>query len=656
MKRFLVFLLLIFSIAYVCLNNQVTRYNKFFNFPDIEKDTPWEFVKERVFNGHSQRVFKYKGPILIRLSGANYKDSLAVNQVLLELKKTIPSTTTIAYFDNFIGNDIKGLPNTDNKVKEVKGYRYSDLKKYAIRLNFKHFSKNHWVSTLDDKTFFTDFKDSRLYKETTHNLGQGNKTIGGLTYAYHVFRFKPSQTIKQRKDVLTVHLVRTLACASYFNLKRRKNVNAKSAILNSKKISYTNTTFTDLDKFLLQKLYAPTFKDEFKAYMYKTYPWNYASNYINKYKTSNVAIWLSALLVIVLFLLVFGVFYKRQYKYQWLGYLVPLLVLFIGVLHVVFMYQYIILHMHLLSLKMYLIFIGIILLVVIPISLILMFVDHYIAKADMSVTLQIVIKMGLNFVVFLVPMVIFLLLNKSFHNWFFKINTYLILVVVLTIFRGVILYLDVLSQNLIKRKDIELIKLKALKADAEVKLLQSQINPHFLYNALNSIASLATKDAVKTEKMALSLSDFFKYSINREGKKYSTIKEEVVMVTNYLEVEKIRFGDRLKYNIYVDMGLHQKEIPMFLIQPLVENAVKHGTSKIEHHGAITLTIKQAKNHLKILVQDNGPDFLDDLVSGHGLQSVYDLLDLTYGKNAYMNIENKPKKQITITIKNWGQHV
>ena len=193
-------------------------------------------------------------------------------------------------------------------------------------------------------------------------------------------------------------------------------------------------------------------------------------------------------------------------------------------------------------------------------------------------------------------------------------------------------------------------ELKELQLATELNSLHAQINPHFLYNALNSIASLAHINANKTEEMALSLSDLFKYSINRKGEKLSTIKDEVEMVENYLKIEKIRFEDRLEFSVDVAPSLLEKKIPRYVLQPLIENAVKHGTSNIEGKGNIHLNITKNNNNLLISVGDNGPDFPDGLVSGHGLQSVYDLLRLSYGEQATMNWENSPKKKITISIR------
>lgn len=215
--------------------------------------------------------------------------------------------------------------------------------------------------------------------------------------------------------------------------------------------------------------------------------------------------------------------------------------------------------------------------------------------------------------------------------------------------RALISYFIFKERNLIIENESKLSALRELKTKAELKSLQSQINPHFLYNALNSIASLAPIDTVKTQKMAYSLSDLFKYTINREGKKMSTVSDEVTMVQNYLNIEKIRFGDRLQFTIDVDPELEKVEIPLFIIQPLVENAVKHGISKIEGEGKIALKIEKTTTGILIEVKDNGPHFPEGLVSGHGLQTVFDLLRLTYGNKATLNWQNTPDKSITVTI-------
>ena len=232
----------------------------------------------------------------------------------------------------------------------------------------------------------------------------------------------------------------------------------------------------------------------------------------------------------------------------------------------------------------------------------------------------------------------------------YTILSYIFLVgMIVATMRALISYFIFKERNLITENENKLSHLRELKTKAELKSLQSQINPHFLYNSLNSIASLAPINAIKTQKMAHSLSDLFKYSINRKGQKMSTVKDEIEMVQAYLEIEKIRFAERLQFTIEADETLLHHKIPLFVIQPLLENAIKHGVSKNKDKGEVVLKIEKGTNAIIIAVSDNGPDFLEGLVSGHGLQTVYDLLSLSYGDKASLNWTNTPQKMITITI-------
>ena len=234
-------------------------------------------------------------------------------------------------------------------------------------------------------------------------------------------------------------------------------------------------------------------------------------------------------------------------------------------------------------------------------------------------------------------------------NYYDQLSQVFLYLMIIGSIRAFVSYFIFKERSLIVENEMKLSTLRELKVQAELKSLQSQINPHFLYNSLNSIASLAPIDAQKTQEMAHSLSDLFKYSINRKDKKMSTIFEEVEMVKTYLDIEKIRFGDRLQFNVLIDKELENNEIPLFLIQPLVENAVKHGISQNEGEGIIILKISKEQNEIRISVSDNGPNFPEGLVSGHGLQTVFDLLRLTYGDKATLNWTNTPQKMIIITI-------
>jgi len=200
-----------------------------------------------------------------------------------------------------------------------------------------------------------------------------------------------------------------------------------------------------------------------------------------------------------------------------------------------------------------------------------------------------------------------------------------------------------------KEKELEINKLHQLKAKAELETLQAKINPHFLYNSLNSIASLIHTKPDAAENMVLGLSDLFRYSINSQGENITTVDEELKMVQTYLEIEHHRFGDKLQFELEVDEPAKQKNIPRFLIQPLVENAIKHGISKMRS-GTLRLQVKSIPHGLEIKVFDNGPDFSKDLMTGYGLKSIYDKLNLLFPGKYEIEMNNGANKHVKITLK------
>jgi len=160
---------------------------------------------------------------------------------------------------------------------------------------------------------------------------------------------------------------------------------------------------------------------------------------------------------------------------------------------------------------------------------------------------------------------------------------------------------------------------------------------------------LAHVDATKTEHMALALSDFFRYAINRKEEPQTTLGKEVEMARVYMDIEKVRFGDRLAFDVEMEETLENINVPRFLIQPLVENAVKHGISVISGKACIILQITKKDNRIEIRVYDNGPAFPKDPIPGYGLHSLYEKLNLLYGDKARIVWENEPDKYISIII-------
>jgi len=240
-------------------------------------------------------------------------------------------------------------------------------------------------------------------------------------------------------------------------------------------------------------------------------------------------------------------------------------------------------------------------------------------------------------------------LEGIIYNIPLRYNVMLPYILSVSLGRALYIFITDRYKSVINQKDVELAQMNELHRQAELQSLRAKINPHFLYNALNSIASLATTDPLKTEKMALALSDFFKYAINREQKQFNSLQEELNAIRTYLEIEKVRFGDRLNFEIDCEPGFLDIPIPQLLIQPLVENAIKHGLSQITENGFIKVSIIKEERKLGIRIYDNGPAFPEGPLSGFGIRNTQERIALLYGSKAAINWENKPEKFIELIL-------
>ncbi|MBL4642663.1 MAG: histidine kinase [Flavobacteriaceae bacterium] len=618
------------------INTQITIENS-----NNKRDSQWEYVKNRLFNGKSEFVFRINGPILIVLDNATKQDSIAVEKTISELKKILPNKT-IDYFKNYTKVDVyTHLRNMHRNgvIKQIIPVSlYSSVITFTFNQTNPFFKKLHNTSVLDDLSTIT--REVRPLRGLDNN---GYKATPEIIY----FDIHKNVSQEKRFEYIQYEFFRWLCY-----IQPVKNYSIKyieSGIFNTSEYLPEFGTLNSLDKFLLQKLYSDDFIDEFNSYLFDNYPWRYAILFINKnYAITNVYV-ISSILAICILLLSFSLFKDSKFKYSYLNYFFPLLILNLSLIYFAFIYIFLIQLDSPLIWESTISGFMVVIVLSFSMSFILWVLERLFIKQQNKFGYQII----LQFIFTLATLNILpfsLIYFKGLNNSLEVIIPLIIFFTILSLLRCVYIYFNHYSENLIKQKDVELSQLKELQAATELNSLHAQINPHFLYNALNSIASLAHINAKKTEEMALSLSDLFKYSINRKGEKLSTIKDEVEMVENYLKIEKIRFEDRLEFSVDVEPSLLENKIPRYVLQPLIENAVKHGTSNIEGKGNIHLNITKNNNNLLISVGDNGPDFPDGLVSGHGLQSVYDLLRLSYGEHANMNWENSPKKKITISIR------
>ena len=158
----------------------------------------------------------------------------------------------------------------------------------------------------------------------------------------------------------------------------------------------------------------------------------------------------------------------------------------------------------------------------------------------------------------------------------------------------------------IERLKREVIRGEARKKEADLRALQAQINPHFLYNTLSSIHWIALMaDEKRIAEMVEGLSDFLRISLN-QGKEYCPVEQELAHIRNYARVQSIRFPDKFAVDYIVDEGLLDKWMLKLLLQPLVENALIHGIQKREGPGTITVLIQREGRRMKVAVLDDGP--------------------------------------------------
>ena len=208
------------------------------------------------------------------------------------------------------------------------------------------------------------------------------------------------------------------------------------------------------------------------------------------------------------------------------------------------------------------------------------------------------------------------------------------------------------SQQINKRMDeqeVQLLQLQQNKTKAELAALEARINPHFLYNALNSIASLVHEAPDTAEEMTMNLSALFRKTTGKNAETFCTLQEEIEMVQTYLSIEQVRFGERLHFEANIPDKCQNFKVPTFIIQPLVENAIKHGISSLVNQGIIKINAKYYNDLLEISVEDNGPDFELGENSGYGLTSIQEKLRLLYGNEGKLTIENSPQKKVIITL-------
>ncbi len=175
-------------------------------------------------------------------------------------------------------------------------------------------------------------------------------------------------------------------------------------------------------------------------------------------------------------------------------------------------------------------------------------------------------------------------------------------------------------------------------AEHQLAALKTQINPHFLFNSLNSIASLIRISPEKAEEVTEDLADLFRYSLRSGSQNLTSLRNEIESVRTYFRIEKARFGERLHLKLDYDDALLDVGIPSLVFQPLIENAVKHAANKMTEPCLIQLSITKQEKWIQVTISDNGSGFkslipMELFKQGTGLKNVNDRLVFTLGQQS-----------------------
>ena len=187
-------------------------------------------------------------------------------------------------------------------------------------------------------------------------------------------------------------------------------------------------------------------------------------------------------------------------------------------------------------------------------------------------------------------------------------------------------------------KEVAEARTHKLAAEARLRSLESRIHPHFLFNTLNSISSLIAVDPARAEQIVGRLAALLRASLDTSHRSLIPLREELAMVESYVDIERARFGEKLRGSVNLPVGLQDAQVPPMSVQSLVENAVKHGITAQSNGGELLVTATTENGSLRIEVRDTGPGFdLTAIRAGHGLDNLVERLDALFGAKARLNV-------------------
>jgi two-component system sensor histidine kinase AlgZ len=235
--------------------------------------------------------------------------------------------------------------------------------------------------------------------------------------------------------------------------------------------------------------------------------------------------------------------------------------------------------------------------------------------------------------------------------WEWMVGSITTSLVISLVFGGAVTAYETLRHRLedatvaLRTKERDEADARRLAVEAQLASLESRVQPHFLFNTLNSIASLIHEDPSGAEKMTGQLASLLRSSLDPQTPLVS-IDDELRIVRNYLEIERVRFGNRLRYEMHADETARDVRVPRLALQTLVENSVKYAVSPSRDGASIAVRVTANADHVRVQVDDDGPGFEASAASdGHGLALVRSRLAMTFGDRASLHVERRDGRTV-----------
>lgn len=250
------------------------------------------------------------------------------------------------------------------------------------------------------------------------------------------------------------------------------------------------------------------------------------------------------------------------------------------------------------------------------------------------------------------------------NKYFVLISDFLVAVVVYGLILTLGYALNYYEQS--RENELKASRLEALLTTSQLQALKMQLHPHFLFNTLHSISALQLEDVVAAQKMMARLGDFLRLTLDNVGTQEVTLRREVEFLKCYLEIEQVRFGHRLTTQVKIDPWVLDAQVPNLILQPIVENAIRHGVASQVAPGHLSISAKRKDGRLRVQVQDNGPGLPMNggsaihFKEGLGLTNTKARLNQLYGSNYHFDLLNAPEGGLIVTLEipfvtNGGDH-